>query len=263
MPTQNHTYRPTVSAASSAATYSLFPVPYSLNFTFSAKERDVETGLSYFGSRYYSSDLSIWLSVDPQAAKYPGLSPFTYCADNPVKLVDPNGEEIVICKSTNQEGKTVYDIKFTAKIIDKTGKRYDGEKMMQYKNSIKQAIESQYSNIGDDESIVNVDVDIKVGKFNDGQRHNIYLVNNCSVAGRAGEAIDGGNSMFINMNEVDIMGNTNTIGRTAGHEFGHLLNLNHIDDKSNLMNPNSEGTNINSSQIEQAYRNYIENHINK
>ena len=57
------------------------------SFTFSAKERDVETGLSYFGSRYYSSDLSIWLSVDPQTAKYPGLSPFTYCADNPVKFV--------------------------------------------------------------------------------------------------------------------------------------------------------------------------------
>ena len=33
-------------------------------YTFSAKERDAETGLSYFGARYYSSDLSIWLSVD-------------------------------------------------------------------------------------------------------------------------------------------------------------------------------------------------------
>ena len=96
MPTQNHTYRPTVSAASSAATYSLFPVPYSLNFTFSAKERDVETGLSYFGSRYYSSDLSIWLSVDPMASKYPGLSPYVYCANNPVKLVDPNGETVIV-----------------------------------------------------------------------------------------------------------------------------------------------------------------------
>ena len=30
------------------------------------------------------------------AAKYPSLSPYTYCADNPVKLVDPNGEEIII-----------------------------------------------------------------------------------------------------------------------------------------------------------------------
>jgi RHS repeat-associated protein len=62
-------------------------------FTFSAKEKDVETGLSYFGSRYYSSDLSIWLSVDPQASKYPSLSPYVYCANNPVKLVDPDGEE--------------------------------------------------------------------------------------------------------------------------------------------------------------------------
>ena len=63
-------------------------------FTFSAKERDSETGLSYFGSRYYSSDLSIWLSVDPMSDKYASLSPYTYCANNPVKLVDPNGEEI-------------------------------------------------------------------------------------------------------------------------------------------------------------------------
>ena len=65
-------------------------------YTFSAKEKDSETGLSYFGSRYYSSDLSVWLSVDPMSDKYPSLSPYTYCADNPVKLVDPNGEEIYV-----------------------------------------------------------------------------------------------------------------------------------------------------------------------
>ena len=62
------------------------------SYTFSAKEKDSETGLSYFGARYYSSDLSIWLSVDPMSDKYPSLSPYVYCADNPVKLVDPNGE---------------------------------------------------------------------------------------------------------------------------------------------------------------------------
>ncbi len=64
-------------------------------YTFSAKEKDVETGLSYFGSRYYSSNLSLWLSVDPMSDKYASLSPYVYCADNPVKLVDPNGEEIL------------------------------------------------------------------------------------------------------------------------------------------------------------------------
>ncbi|MBQ4442178.1 MAG: RHS repeat-associated core domain-containing protein, partial [Bacteroidales bacterium] len=70
-----------------------------VRYTFSAKERDAETGFSYFGSRYFSSDLSIWLSVDPQASKYPSLSPYVYCADNPVKLVDPNGEDIFPDKS--------------------------------------------------------------------------------------------------------------------------------------------------------------------
>ena len=74
------------------------------SFTFSAKERDSETGLSYFGSRYYSSDLSIWLSVDPMSDKYASLSPYVYCADNPVKLVDPNGEEIVISTSMDENG---------------------------------------------------------------------------------------------------------------------------------------------------------------
>ena len=61
-------------------------------YTFSAKEKDTETGYSFFGSRYYSSDLSIWLSVDPMSDKYPSLSPYTYCVNNPMKLVDPNGQ---------------------------------------------------------------------------------------------------------------------------------------------------------------------------
>ena len=102
--TLSHTFRETYTATaqhlrgrrwlhtSATAHWSLFTAHWT--YTFSAKEKDSETGLSYFGSRYYSSDLSIWLSVDPQASKYPSLSPYTYCADNPVKLVDPNGEEI-------------------------------------------------------------------------------------------------------------------------------------------------------------------------
>ena len=59
--------------------------------TFSAKEKDTETGFSYFGSRYYSSDLSIWLSVDPMSDKYPSTSPYVYCRNNPIILIDPDG----------------------------------------------------------------------------------------------------------------------------------------------------------------------------
>jgi len=61
--------------------------------TFTGKERDSETGFSYFGARYYDSDLMTgWLSVDPMADKYPSLSPYAYCGWNPVRLVDPDGE---------------------------------------------------------------------------------------------------------------------------------------------------------------------------
>jgi len=63
-------------------------------YTFSGKERDEETGYSYFGQRFYDSELSFWLSVDPMRGKYPNMSPFVYCANNPIKLVDPNGMEI-------------------------------------------------------------------------------------------------------------------------------------------------------------------------
>jgi hypothetical protein len=34
--------------------------------------------------------------------KYPSLSPYVYCADNPIKLVDPNGEEIEV--TANDDG---------------------------------------------------------------------------------------------------------------------------------------------------------------
>ncbi|MDR2979435.1 MAG: RHS repeat-associated core domain-containing protein, partial [Bacteroidales bacterium] len=48
-------------------------------YSFSGKEKDEETGYSYFGARYYDSDLSIWLSVDPLSDKYPFISPYVYC----------------------------------------------------------------------------------------------------------------------------------------------------------------------------------------
>ncbi len=44
-------------------------------------------------TRHYHPTLSIWLSVDPMADKYPGVSPYVYCANNPVRLVDPDGED--------------------------------------------------------------------------------------------------------------------------------------------------------------------------
>ncbi len=48
------------------------------------------------------------LSVDPMADKYPSISPYAYCAWNPVKLVDPDGREIDIFALYDKNGKCKY-----------------------------------------------------------------------------------------------------------------------------------------------------------
>ena len=64
-------------------------------FVFTGKEKDEETGYGYFGARYMGHELmTMWLSVDPMADKYPSISPYAYCVWNPVKLIDPDGREI-------------------------------------------------------------------------------------------------------------------------------------------------------------------------
>ena len=68
---------------------------YNERFSFTGKERDSETGYGYFGARYMDHELTTgWLSVDPKSDKYPSMSPYAYCAWNPIKLVDPDGKEI-------------------------------------------------------------------------------------------------------------------------------------------------------------------------
>ena len=81
---------------------------YSERFTFTGKERDEETGYGYFGARYMDHELmTMWLSVDPMADKYPSISPYVYCAWNPVKLTDPDGEEIYPTQTSAKQDRNL------------------------------------------------------------------------------------------------------------------------------------------------------------
>ena len=62
-------------------------------YLFNGKELDEETGLYYYGARYYNPRESVWLSVDPLAEKYPNVSPYAYTFQNPIKYIDPRGLE--------------------------------------------------------------------------------------------------------------------------------------------------------------------------
>ena len=50
-------------------------------------------GIDWYDSKYrYLSTEGIFTSIDPLAEKYPGISPYAYCAGNPVETVDEDGE---------------------------------------------------------------------------------------------------------------------------------------------------------------------------
>ena len=116
---------------------------------FTAKERDIETGLDYFLARYYSSaqgrfnipdefkggarELYVLGSGDPekQALAYAdifspqSLNKYQYCLNNPLRYIDADGHDYRIVDETDKEGKKVkryvWDRDYTYKKGDKNG----------------------------------------------------------------------------------------------------------------------------------------------
>ncbi|HOM88656.1 MAG TPA: RHS repeat-associated core domain-containing protein [Spirochaetota bacterium] len=90
---------------------------YSTPYKFTGKELDTETGLYYFGARYYDARISRWISADKYFEEYlptkpkenlnniPGnggvyrsinIDVYHYGGDNPLVIIDPDGNEDII-----------------------------------------------------------------------------------------------------------------------------------------------------------------------
>ena len=87
-------------------------------YLFNAKEFDEETGMYYYGARYYEPRLSLWMTVDPLSSYDPikgsdfyidglhnggvynsfNLSPYLYCYASPIILYDPDGQQVKAIK---------------------------------------------------------------------------------------------------------------------------------------------------------------------
>ena len=82
-----------------------------LPYKFNGKQFDEETGMNYYGARYYEPRLSLWMSVDRFAEKYPATSGYNYAINNPVQYIDINGDSIRV-SSENRElfNKTLKDV---------------------------------------------------------------------------------------------------------------------------------------------------------
>ena len=61
-------------------------------YLFNAKEFDEETGLYYYGARYYDPRVSLWISTDPMQEKTSNITTYAYCINNPVAYIDHDGK---------------------------------------------------------------------------------------------------------------------------------------------------------------------------
>jgi len=104
---------------------------YSTPYRFTSKELDDETGLVYFGARYYNPKISMWYGVDPLADKYPSMSAYMYCAGNPIRYIDPNGMEWV-----DGEGNKIEDHSKIKVYIFYDPKSFDSQSKQMYKDAV-------------------------------------------------------------------------------------------------------------------------------
>ena len=80
---------------------SIWNTPY----LFNAKEFDEETGLYYYGARYYDPRLSLWMSTDPMQEKNFLISSYCFAQNDPINIVDYDGKDGV--RIIDDESKTI------------------------------------------------------------------------------------------------------------------------------------------------------------
>ena len=107
---------------------------------FSAKEIQTTAGVGLldFGARLYDDRTCRWTSQDPLATKYPGISPYSYCAGDPVGYVDVKG-----CSMTDYYTMTG---RYYGTIPDGSSDRYIINQRILKKNDVSENVGSAYLN---------------------------------------------------------------------------------------------------------------------
>jgi RHS repeat-associated protein len=75
-------------------------------YRYVGKEKDAESGLYYYGARYYAAWTCRFISVDPLSKKYANLSPYNYADNNPINDFDIDGMQNNNSQQTPDKSET-------------------------------------------------------------------------------------------------------------------------------------------------------------
>ena len=106
------------------------------DFKYNGKELDRLHGLDWFdyGARHYDGVIGSWPTMDPLCEKYYNISPYVYCANNPINAIDINGDSIFYDMPNIENGKVVSYTRYiymkngdSYGFVDSLGKTYNGD----------------------------------------------------------------------------------------------------------------------------------------
>ena len=78
-------------------------------YKYNGKELDKMHGLNTYdyGARQYNPVTARWDRIDPLAEKYYSVSPYVYCLNNPIRLIDPDGRKIFLVGTHDEQMRTL------------------------------------------------------------------------------------------------------------------------------------------------------------
>jgi RHS repeat-associated protein len=204
---------------------------------FTQKERDIETGLDYFGARSFASTQGRFTSADDvvndsHVADPQSWNKYAYVRNNPLKYIDQSGQEADVAIKTDERNKTgTITIKATIGIWTKDSKNISQDALNQAASGIKSSIDKAWSGQYEKDGITyTVKTEVTVQAYSTEQK-----------------AIDAGSQNVVEMIKGNVSGdsvaesgrglissydsgtwNIDRVGtRTIAHEFGHLLGAGH------------------------------------